>query len=158
MSKTSKTTTAKSSAKKSTKPKKTSAKSVKQTSQKQEKTRNAPATGFHTNPERINRNGRPKHPWSDALRRVLGSKPSGQKQTYMELAAKALAAEAIKGNVKAAKEIGDRVEGKPTQPIDLDLSGGVTLFQIEQKKKQPKAKTALEAKQQAEKSIKSKGL
>lgn len=42
-------------------------------------------------------------------------------KTQAELIAAALIAEAIAGNVQAAREVGDRSEGKPAQAIALDL-------------------------------------
>jgi hypothetical protein len=42
-------------------------------------------------------------------------------RTQAEAIAAALIREAIDGNVQAAREIGDRTEGKPAQAIALDL-------------------------------------
>jgi len=58
--------------------------------------------------------------WSDALRKHITQNPED-----LAAAAKAIFAKAKDGDVGAMKEIGDRLEGKPAQAIDLDakLSG-----------------------------------
>jgi hypothetical protein len=70
-----------------------------------------------------NPNGRPKKALlSDALRRQLAiAAPGMSEKTQAEAIAAALISEAIAGNVVAAREIGDRTEGKPAQAIALDL-------------------------------------
>jgi hypothetical protein len=70
-----------------------------------------------------NPNGRPKKALlSDALRRQLAiTAPGMPERTQAEAIASALIAEAIAGNVQAAREVGDRSEGKPAQAIALDL-------------------------------------
>jgi hypothetical protein len=67
--------------------------------------------------------GRPKKALlSDALRRQLAiTAPGMPERTQAEAIASALIAEAIAGNVQAAREVGDRSEGKPAQAIALDL-------------------------------------
>lgn len=75
--------------------------------------------GESGNPE-----GRPKKTrLTDALREQLKeSHPTKPDETIAELIAKRLISEALKGNVQAIKEIGDRTEGKPKQSIDLDMN------------------------------------
>jgi hypothetical protein len=70
-----------------------------------------------------NPNGRPRKALlSDALRRQLAiALPGMSERTQAEAIAAALIREAIDGNVQAAREIGDRTEGKPAQAIALDL-------------------------------------
>jgi hypothetical protein len=70
-----------------------------------------------------NPNGRPKlTKLTDALREQLAEiNPNAPERTVAETIARALIREAISGNVAAAREIGDRTEGKPKQAIDLDL-------------------------------------
>ncbi len=70
-----------------------------------------------------NRNGRPKLTrLTEALREQLAeTNPDAPEETIAEQIARALIREAISGNVQAAREIGDRTEGKPKQAIDLDL-------------------------------------
>lgn len=41
--------------------------------------------------------------------------------TYAELIAKQVVAKAVKGNMSAAMELANRTEGKPMQPMSLDV-------------------------------------
>jgi hypothetical protein len=70
-----------------------------------------------------NPDGRPKKTrLTDALREQLQqSHPQKPEETIAELIAKKLINEALKGNIQAIREIGDRTEGKPKQSIDLDM-------------------------------------
>jgi hypothetical protein len=67
--------------------------------------------------------GRPKLTrLTECLREQLAeAMPGASERTIAEAIARALIREAISGNVQAAREIGDRTEGKPKQSIDLDL-------------------------------------
>ncbi len=71
-----------------------------------------------------NPKGRPKGvTLSDALRKMLAEQAPGKtEQTYAEVIARALCKQAVKGNVLAAKEVADRVEGRPKQSLDVDLN------------------------------------
>jgi hypothetical protein len=73
-----------------------------------------------------NPSGRPKrHPISDALRNLADLKyyPKSAKlkhgATYAEAAAFQAFLDAIRGDVKALNEVADRIEGKPSQRIEL---------------------------------------
>ncbi len=70
-----------------------------------------------------NKNGRPKlTKLTEALREQLAeAMPNAPERTVAEQIARALIREAVKGNVQAIREIGDRTEGKPAQKLDLDL-------------------------------------
>jgi hypothetical protein len=70
-----------------------------------------------------NEKGRPKLTrLTEALREQLAEEmPNAPERTVAEAIARALIREAISGNVQAAREIGDRTEGKPKQSIDLDM-------------------------------------
>ena len=61
-----------------------------------------------------NKNNTKNRPWSDAIRRALlaedGKKLRQIADKIVELAAA--------GDVQAIKELGDRVEDKPTQPVE----------------------------------------
>jgi len=60
---------------------------------------------------------------SRAIRQVLSeSVPGANGTTYAEAIARALAVKAAHGDVRAAAELADRAEGKPTQSIDLAVS------------------------------------
>jgi len=69
-----------------------------------------------------NPKGRPKTiTLSEAYRNALAQPMPNDKQgrTIAEVIAEKLALEAAKGSIKAAKEIADRVEGRPKQAVDL---------------------------------------
>jgi hypothetical protein len=70
-----------------------------------------------------NKNAHTGKLWTDALRRALLAE-DGKK--LRKLADK-LIASALKGNVMALKEIGDRMEGKPAQAI-VGPNGGAVQF------------------------------
>lgn len=67
--------------------------------------------------------------WRDAVRRAvhrLVSDPPipNKKLKLIDAIAQSLATKAAAGDVQAAKEIGDRLDGKSTQPISGDSEGG----------------------------------
>lgn len=66
--------------------------------------------------------GRPKSvTLSEALRLKLAEDAPGKlDKTVAEQIAQALVREAVKGNVQAIKEIGDRTEGKPRQTVGVE--------------------------------------
>lgn len=66
-----------------------------------------------------NPGGRPKtKPFRDALRRLLEA--AGDDTEKLDKLALALYGKALEGDVPAAREIGDRLDGKVTQPIGGD--------------------------------------
>ena len=69
-----------------------------------------------------NPNGRPKRTkLTEALTAQLAEMaPAAPEKTIAETIAKALIDEALKGNVQAIREIGDRTEGKPRQSLEID--------------------------------------
>lgn len=69
-----------------------------------------------------NKNATKNKVWSDAVRKAVV-----QNQNLDKLAA-ALLEKALSGDITALKELGDRLEGKPTQQIDqtTEHSGEVT--------------------------------
>jgi hypothetical protein len=66
--------------------------------------------------------GRPKtKPLTDELQRLLGEEaPKGKGQTWAALIAEALVKRASKGDVRAIAELGNRIEGRPVQAVELD--------------------------------------
>lgn len=68
-----------------------------------------------------NKNATKNKVWSDALRKYITQNP-----TSLEKAAEALLAKAKEGDVAAIKELGDRLEGKSHQSVDVsgDLNVG----------------------------------
>ena len=82
-----------------------------------------------------NPKGRPKYNWTWAglLRKVAEQYVEGSGKTKKELIAEALVKEALKGNVKALKEFGDRIDGKAMQNVEVAGQGknGEILIKIE---------------------------
>lgn len=75
-----------------------------------------------------NPSGRPKHSgeWAEALRKKLHESielPDGKRQRRLDRIACKVCTMAEAGDLGAIKEIGDRIDGKPTQPVSGDLGG-----------------------------------
>jgi hypothetical protein len=72
-----------------------------------------------------NPGGRPKYSgeWCDAIRKALLEEDKKTRQIKMHRAARSLVAKAIEGDVPALREIGDRIDGKAMQPIDMKVEG-----------------------------------
>jgi hypothetical protein len=60
--------------------------------------------------------------WSDAIRKAVSDLDGGQKKVN-KLAEK-LVSQGLQGDIGALKEIGDRLEGKPTQRTELTGADG----------------------------------
>ncbi len=91
---------------------------------------NPPVTGFHTNPERINKDGAPTKPWTWAglLREKLEEVNPEDKRQYKELVAEALRIKAAEGDVNAIKEFGNRLDGMPAQSIKQTNDGEIRVI------------------------------
>ena len=79
---------------------------------------------------RINREGRPPEPWSwsGLLREVAEQELKGKEKK--KWIADALFKEALKGNMAAVKEFGDRIDGKAKQETKVEHSGSVSLTDL----------------------------
>ena len=72
-----------------------------------------------------------KKPWQDALIRALEvHRPADQRHKLDALAA-SLVAEAMNGNIPALKEIGDRLDGKAVQGVEVSTPDGISITRIE---------------------------
>ena len=71
-----------------------------------------------------NTNGAGRHEWSDAVRKELISSGGLKK------AAKKLVSLACEGDVRALKEVGDRMDGKAIQAIEGKLDTVLTIVQV----------------------------
>lgn len=69
-----------------------------------------------------NDNRRKGKPLSDALRRVAAQRPEA-----LRAMAERMFAMAIQGDMAAAKEIGDRLEGKAVAQVEQRVSGSITI-------------------------------
>jgi hypothetical protein len=58
-------------------------------------------------------------PWSDAIQRALELHKPADQRVRLDALAKSLIAKAMDGDMAALKEIGDRVDGKSMQQIEL---------------------------------------
>ena len=84
--------------------------------------------------------GRPKgaenrdKPWRGAIRKAVhelhvDDDGDGKKHKALGLVAKSLVKKAIAGDIAAAKEVGDRLDGKAVQGVELDLAVTVTAIE-----------------------------
>ncbi|MFN7610431.1 MAG: DUF5681 domain-containing protein [bacterium] len=99
---------------------------------------NLEGQGFHTDPNRINKEGRPKGAknLSTILKAMLeedvevvidGKK---ERRQFQEVIIRKLLKKANDGEIRAITEIFDRIEGKANQLIDLDLTTGGKPFTL----------------------------
>lgn len=86
---------------------------------KQENNKRVPATGFHTNPERINRHGRPPkgHSITETIREMMDEKPEIKRALGNKLIQMA-----VDGDIVAIKTVMAYIDGLPT--IKHELVGG----------------------------------
>lgn len=73
------------------------------------------------------RGGKPDKLWRDALMRAVKRAADGTKTKRLEKLADKLVDEALAGNVVALKEIGDRLDGRPTQDLNVASSQTVAV-------------------------------
>jgi len=78
-----------------------------------------------------NKNASKSKPWADALSRALEiHKPVHQRKMLDALAA-SLVSEGMNGNIAAIKEIGDRLDGKSVQGVEVSTPDGIEITRIE---------------------------
>jgi hypothetical protein len=77
--------------------------------------------------ENGNKGGRPKYSgeWGDAIRKALHEEDKKTRMIKLHRAARALIAKALEGDVPALREIGDRIDGKASQPVTHDVAGSL---------------------------------
>lgn len=70
-----------------------------------------------------NQNAKKGKDWTQAIRKALAHYSGEGATKGMEMLASELVTAASKGDAWALKEIGDRIEGKPGQSIDMNVTG-----------------------------------
>ena len=70
-----------------------------------------------------NKNAAKAKPWQEAIERALEIHKPREQRVKLEALAVSLVAKAMEGDMAALKEIGDRLDGKPRQQVDI---GGQT--------------------------------
>ena len=98
---------------------------------------NIEGQGFHTDPNRINKEGRPKgsRNLSTILREMLEEEIEvnidgvKSRKQFQEVIIRKLLKKANDGDLRAIQDILDRVEGKATQKINqtTEVKGGITI-------------------------------
>ena len=72
-----------------------------------------------------------KRPWAEAIARALELHKPADKRVHLDALAKSLVAEAMNGDISALKEIGDRLDGKSKQQVELSQDPDNPVFNIE---------------------------
>ncbi len=68
--------------------------------------------------------------WRSALTKAVKRRVNGKgSPQQLERIANAVVAEAVDGNIMAAKEIGDRLDGKPAQALDVAMAVAITTIE-----------------------------
>jgi hypothetical protein len=66
----------------------------------------------------VGENFKKQRPWSDAIKRALARRADGDGRDLNALA-DVLVDKALEGDLPALKELGDRLDGKPAQALDV---------------------------------------
>lgn len=71
--------------------------------------------------------GKSDKPWKDAIARAVKRAQDGTKTKWLDVLADKLVVEGAGGNILAIKEVGDRLDGKASQPVEHsgDALGGL---------------------------------
>lgn len=72
-----------------------------------------------------NDNASKNKPWQAAILRALKRRSLVSQKEALDEAAEALVDKCIAGDVAALKEMGDRTDGKVTQPVDANVGGNI---------------------------------
>lgn len=92
---------------------------------KQGKTRELPATGFHTNPERINKEGRPKRKTlTELIHAKLDETPGGWEAIVKTAISKALT------DKEVLRTLWQYTDGMPKQHTDIDIKSDGKPFSL----------------------------
>ena len=69
-----------------------------------------------------NRNQSKTKPWADAIRRALARREKTGKGADLNRLAEALLDKAAEGDLTALRELGDRLDGRPSQAISAEVT------------------------------------
>ena len=67
-----------------------------------------------------NKNATKSRPWAAAINRALAQRSLKEQKEALDLLAEKLLAQCDEGDMHALKELGDRLDGKPSQVVDLN--------------------------------------
>lgn len=83
-----------------------------------------PQSGFRTNPQNINKDGRPpkEWTWSGLIKEALEETDLEGREVKKKVT-QSLVNKALEGDVQALKEIGNRIDGMPQQKTDITTNG-----------------------------------
>ncbi len=92
---------------------------------KQGNNKKKPATGFHTNPERINKKGRPPagESWAEILRQIGEEVDPKSGKQFKEAVGRKVWKLCLEGNVNVIKELFNRMDGMPLRHVDITSDG-----------------------------------
>ena len=71
---------------------------------------------------------RTRKPWREALERAVKRRDAGKdgNPQMLEVIADQCVSDAVDGSIAAIKEIGDRLDGKPAQAVDVAVAVAIT--------------------------------
>ena len=90
--------------------------------------------GFGSNPQNINKNGRPKGTPSlpTIIKRIGQEVPEGEKEAMLELVIRKQYELALKGSTQSAKLLFERLEGSPFKQVYLESNKEeCTIFEVD---------------------------
>lgn len=74
-----------------------------------------------------NQNAAKAKVWTLAIQKALEKRSRVGRMEALEVIADQLIEKCMEGDLEALKELGNRLEGKPSQSIDANVSGGLTV-------------------------------
>lgn len=74
-----------------------------------------------------NTNASKNRPWADALKRALARAANGKLDHGLDRIADRVVSAAMEGEKEAWQEIANRLDGKPTQQLDVEAPQGIVV-------------------------------
>jgi len=75
-----------------------------------------------------NQNAQRSRIWRDAIERAVRTRGARAQVEALDALAEKLLEQCDKGDVAALRELGDRLEGRPTRDVDMEHSGSVLVY------------------------------